>query len=232
MGAICRVLKDAAARIEGAQIDGWASLTAGLHADFPRARMTLSGLEVALFRAAIAERGVTEHLYWGGHTQRIETDITLPVLSHDAQLTQWTERAERSGFTAYKLKVSGKMERDIEAVGLVYGLLKRTSAVFSLRIDCNQAYSRDGFLAFAEALLKARYEIELFEQPLRKDDFEGLAYVTERSPVPIILDESVVGANDAQRVADHGLGHGINVKVAKSGIGESMQILELPGGTA
>ncbi len=227
VGAICRVLKDAAARIEGAQIDGWASLTAGLHADFPRARMTLSGLEVALFRAAIAERGVTEHLYWGGHTQRIETDITLPVLSHDAQLTQWTERAERSGFTAYKLKVSGKMERDIEAVGLVYGLLKRTSAVFSLRIDCNQAYSRDGFLAFAEALLKARYEIELFEQPLRKDDFEGLAYVTERSPVPIILDESVVGANDAQRVADHGLGHGINVKVAKSGIGESMQILEL-----
>jgi L-alanine-DL-glutamate epimerase-like enolase superfamily enzyme len=227
IGAICRVLKEAANRVGGAEVDGWASLVAGLRADFPRARMTLSGLEVALFRAAIAERGVSEHLYWGGRAQRIETDITLPALRDSALLAQWTDRAVRQGFTAYKLKATGRAERDLETVALVYGLLKRTSGAFRLRIDCNQGYTREGFLAFADTLEKSRYEIELFEQPLHKDDFDGLAYIKGRSHAPIILDESVAGVQDAQRAIDHNLGDGINIKIAKSGIGESMRIMEL-----
>lgn len=32
---------------------------------------------------------------------------------------------------------------------------------------------------------------------------------------------------DAQRAIDHNLGDGINIKIAKSGIGESMRIIEL-----
>jgi L-alanine-DL-glutamate epimerase-like enolase superfamily enzyme len=227
VSAICRVLKDAARKIRGAEIDVWASLAAGLRTDFPRARMTLSGLETALFRAAIAERGIGEHLYWGGRAHRIETDITLPALTDGALLARWTARAARMGFTAYKLKVSGKAERDLETVALVYELLKRTCGPFRLRLDGNQAYTREGFLAFVDSLEKSRCEIELFEQPIHKDDYEGLAYIKERSPVPIILDESVTGVQDAQRAVDHNLGDGINIKIAKSGIGESMQILEL-----
>ena len=227
IGAICRVLKEAAGKVVGEEVDGWASLVAGLRAYFPRARMTLSGLDTALFRAALSERGVSEHLYWGGRAQRIETDITLPALRNSAVLAQWTDRAVRQGFTAYKLKATGKVERDLEVVALVYGLLKRTSGSFTMRIDGNQGYTRDAFLAFADALQKSRYEIELFEQPLRKDDFDGLAYIKERSPAPIILDESVTGVQDAQRVVDNNLGDGINVKIAKSGIGESMQIIEM-----
>jgi L-alanine-DL-glutamate epimerase-like enolase superfamily enzyme len=229
IGAIALVLRKARVRLRGADVDDWPSLAADLRAEFPGARMTLSGLEAALFRAAIGQRGTAEHLYWGGRTRTIETDITLPFLPDTAALSGWIDYATRKGFTAYKLKISGDLEADRRIVSFVYGLLGQKGRPFRLRLDGNQGYGRESFLAFMDFIGKGRYEIELFEQPLRKDDFDGLAYIKERSPVPIILDESVVSARDARRAADHGLCHGINVKLAKSGIGGSMEILELAG---
>ena len=135
----------------------------------------------------------------------------------------------RKGFAAYKLKVSGDVERDLKTVGLVQSILKEKAGDYRLRLDGNQGYTPETFLAFVDSLQGRRYAIELFEQPLRKDDFRGLAYIKERSPLPVILDESVAGIRDAQRAVDNNLGHGINIKIAKSGIAESMRILELAG---
>ena len=39
--------------------------------------------------------------------------------------------------------------------------------------------------------------IELVEQPVKAHDLEGLTYVTERSYVPVLADESVFSAEDA-----------------------------------
>ena len=47
------------------------------------------------------------------------------------------------------------------------------------------------------------------------------------APVPIILDETVATADQARRAADEHLGHGINIKIAKSGIRESAEIIEI-----
>ena len=69
IAVIGRVLHQAAERLKGAEIEGWASLVARLRMDFPQARMTLSGLETALFRADMAEKGVVEHIYWGGRAK-------------------------------------------------------------------------------------------------------------------------------------------------------------------
>jgi L-alanine-DL-glutamate epimerase-like enolase superfamily enzyme len=69
--------------------------------------------------------------------------------------------------------------------------------------------------------------IELFEQPLHKDDFSGSRELTPRSPVPVIVDEMVFNSGDCIRVIDENLAHGINIKVAKSGISTSAEILKL-----
>jgi L-alanine-DL-glutamate epimerase-like enolase superfamily enzyme len=74
---------------------------------------------------------------------------------------------------------------------------------------------------------KAGYVIELFEQPLPRDDLRGLRVVKLFSPFPVILDETVMTGKDAQRASDENLGHGINIKIAKSGIAESKAILRV-----
>ena len=56
---------------------------------------------------------------------------------------------------------------------------------------------------------------ELLEQPLAKDDLEGLRALRNRSPLPIIADESCMNASDIPRL--DGAVHGINIKLSKCG---------------
>ncbi len=226
IAVIGRVLDEGRRRLKGAEIGDYEGRLDELRAAFPHAMMTTSGLEVACFRACLASRGVPEHLWWGGKSLRIETDITVPILTDKRALAAWVEGAARKGFTAYKVKVSGNLEQDREMVAFIHRLLSARIAAFRLRLDGNQGYTAETFLAFVDFLQKMRFEIELFEQPLPKGAFKGLAYIKERCPIPIILDETIRTVEDARRAVDHNLCHGINIKIAKSGIGGS---IEAPG---
>jgi L-alanine-DL-glutamate epimerase-like enolase superfamily enzyme len=59
------------------------------------------------------------------------------------------------------------------------------------------------------------YDVEFVEQPLPAHDLEGLRFVRERSPLPIIADESCLVAADVARLV--GVVDGINIKLAKCG---------------
>jgi L-Ala-D/L-Glu epimerase len=56
--------------------------------------------------------------------------------------------------------------------------------------------------------------VELIEQPMNKTDVASNAWISERSPLPIIADESVQRFSDIEKVKDSY--HGINVKLMKS----------------
>jgi L-alanine-DL-glutamate epimerase-like enolase superfamily enzyme len=66
--------------------------------------------------------------------------------------------------------------------------------------------------------------VELLEQPVRKDDLAGMAFVARRSPVPVAADESVATPAQAARVLALGAATAINVKLAKSGISRGLEI--------
>ncbi|OPY59218.1 MAG: L-Ala-D/L-Glu epimerase [Syntrophorhabdaceae bacterium PtaU1.Bin034] len=133
----------------------------------------------------------------------------------------------RKGFNIYKLKVSGNPGHDREAVSSVYAMLSAKRPGFTLRLDGNQGYTDRAFLEFLDYLQKRDYRIELFEQPLRKDDLKGFEVIRKYSHIPIILDETAISLTDARRTIEHGLGDGINIKLAKSGINESARIADL-----
>jgi L-alanine-DL-glutamate epimerase-like enolase superfamily enzyme len=227
---IRRVLSDAAARLKGAHLEERACLIEALREDYPQARMTLSGLDVALFRASLRREGVSEYGWWGRASTRIETDITIPIQPDEAISARWLDSAIQRGFVAYKLKVGGRVEQDKTLLSLVYRMLSARCAGFRLRLDGNQGFSPDSYLDFLKHLERMHYEIELFEQPLRKDDFRGLEAIRGKSPFPVLLDESVASLDDARRVIDNGLGDGINVKIAKSGVGQSLEIAQAARG--
>src|SRR5437763_1028514 len=78
-----------------------------------------------------------------------------------------------------------------------------------LRLDGNQGFQPAGALEFVNRLLAAGVPVELLEQPVDRSDWDGLARVSSRSPVPVIADEAVLTPAEALRVAATGAAHGI-----------------------
>jgi len=194
------------------------------YAEYP---MTISGLEVAIFRASLAYREITEHSYWGSKTRNVQTDITIPLILDKSLIAHWINYAARKRFTIFKLKVSGNIEQDKEMLSFVYDKLRSASADFTLRLDANQGYNKSNFPKIVDYIQRNEFKIEFFEQPLAKGDYLGLQEIKKFSPFPIILDETVVTALDVTRVIEENLAHGVNIKIAKSGILESAAILAI-----
>jgi L-alanine-DL-glutamate epimerase-like enolase superfamily enzyme len=91
-----------------------------------------------------------------------------------------------------------------------------------LRVDANAAWNAKHALRMIELLLD--YDVEFVEQPLPPQDLDGLRFVRERSPLPIIADESCITAGDVAQLA--GIVDGVNLKLAKcGGLREAVKIV-------
>ena len=108
-----------------------------------------------------------------------------------------------------RLKVKVGVEGDRELIKSI-----REVSDLPLTVDANQ-----GWTSAEEALRQIEWlqtqGVIMVEQPLPKHNLEGLRWLTERSPLPIILDESVQGPEDVVRLK--GCCHGINIKLMKCG---------------
>lgn len=118
------------------------------------------------------------------------------------------EKVRRArGYPILKVKVGGPRDRELleavrsEAPGAV------------LRVDANAAWTARE--ALEKIALLADFGVEFVEQPLPPEDRAGLRYVYDRSPLPIVLDESCLVAADIPSLV--GLADGINIKLAKCG---------------
>jgi L-alanine-DL-glutamate epimerase-like enolase superfamily enzyme len=113
---------------------------------------------------------------------------------------------EFDGWPIYKIKLGTP-----DDLAIVRELRRHTSAVF--RIDANTAWTADQTIAFAPEL--KQLGVEFIEQPLQRDDWDGMRRVFRESALPLIADESCLVEEDVPRCA--GIFHGINIKLTKAG---------------
>jgi L-Ala-D/L-Glu epimerase len=198
-----------------------------LREGFPRAVMALSGLEVALFRARLACDGRSEQAYWGGATGRLETDITIPLTADEEALGRWLRYTSRKGFAFFKVKVGGDSGQDRRLLSFVRAHLDRMGRPYCLRLDGNQGFTERSFGRLMGFIEREGLSVELFEQPLPKEDLAGSARLRQMSRIPILLDESVVTVSDLERAIGQGACDGVNIKIAKSGIAGSAGLIDL-----
>jgi L-alanine-DL-glutamate epimerase-like enolase superfamily enzyme len=221
--AIQTVLAEAKLVLLGKSVDDYAVPTAQLRKRYPDFHMTISGLEVAMYRAHLVSQGKPECAFRG----IVQTDITIPFVPQMAVIEPWIRKAIRNKFHTYKVKVSGDIEKDLKFCLAIHNVLTESGLPFTIRLDGNQGFTPKTALELLEKLDKVSMGVELFEQPLKRDDYKGMKILFKKSPVPIIADETVFCAEDCKRVIDDNLAHGVNIKIAKSGISESFQILQL-----
>ena len=140
------------------------------------------------------------------------TDITIGIDT----IEKMVAKMEETPWPIYKVKLGTQ-----EDVSIIRELRKHTDAVF--RIDANAAWKAE------EALEKIKIfkdmNVEFVEQPLAKDDWEGMKFLYEHSPLPLIADESCVSEHDVIKCKDHF--HGINIKLTKcSGITPALRMIK------
>jgi L-Ala-D/L-Glu epimerase len=130
------------------------------------------------------------------------TDYTIGIDTTEKMIAKMQEKP----WPIYKIKVGtdGDLER-------LHDLKQHTDAL--IRVDANSGWTLDE--AMAKIPLFSEAGVELIEQPLHKDDWEGMKKLFATSPLPLIADESCVSENDVEKCAGHF--HGINIKLTKCG---------------
>lgn len=145
------------------------------------------------------------HELWGlDITKSPITDFTIGIDTIEKMVAKMQEKP----WPVYKIKVG--VAGDIE---MVTALRKHTDAVF--RVDANAGWTLEQALEKIPVLKELG--VEFVEQPLAKDNWEGMKVLYEKSPLPLIADESCVSEHDVEKCHLHF--HGINIKLTKcSGI--------------
>jgi muconate cycloisomerase len=86
----------------------------------------------------------------------------------------------------------------------------------TLRVDANMGW-RSAAEALASIARLAPYELELVEQPLAREDLDGMRELRERSSVLVMADESVWTPRDALECVRRGAADVLNVYVSEAG---------------
>jgi L-alanine-DL-glutamate epimerase-like enolase superfamily enzyme len=116
------------------------------------------------------------------------------------------------GVNVVKLKVGRSLAEDLQNLRILRTVLGPKA---DLRVDANCAWQPDEAVQAIQAM--QRYRIQVVEQPVGKDDFDGLKRVSDAVEVPVMADESLCTVEDARRLADGRMVDMFNIRVSKCG---------------
>lgn len=116
-------------------------------------------------------------LVWMGDFDEMKTQIDA-ILEKDV--------------SCLKLKIGGiDFEREIELLTHIRKF--RNERTLTLRLDANGAFSAENALDKLKRL--SSFQIHSIEQPIKPNQIEELASIIKDSPIPIALDEELIGKN-------------------------------------
>jgi L-Ala-D/L-Glu epimerase len=113
-------------------------------------------------------------------------------------------RKIKEGENCHIIKVKLGRDNDKELINTI-----RSESDKPLYVDANQGWT-DRQQGLDMVLWLHEQGVVLIEQPMAKDDPDSNAWITERSPVAIVGDESVQRFADVEKAK--GVYHGINMK--------------------
>lgn len=174
--------------------------------------MSKSLVETALYDLKAKSQNVPVSRILG---QTIDRPIPLigwvGIGSKDKRL-QETRSWLDAGYKCIKYKIS----RDLDDFpDLIYEARKQFGYGFRIRIDANQGLTEN----LANNLIGRieKFEISLLEQPIEREDIQGMASITKKSGIPIMADESAFSFNAVKNLIRAGACNIVKIKVMRSG---------------
>lgn len=175
-----------------------------------------AGFDIALHDLICKMKGQTLAEFYGIERTEPLSSFTIGIDTPELMVKKVYE-AQELGFKVLKIKLGSDQDEEI---------MKRMMAVWKgpFSIDANQGWKKkERSLDFIHQLKEQG--ASFIEQPFAKEDLHSSTWLTERSPLPIIADESVKRFADLEQAKN--CFHGINVKLMKStGLREAFKMIK------
>ncbi len=210
------------ALLQGKDVRHWRVLAHLLHSMYYSQATVCAGIEMALLDALTRSYGMPLYAFFGGASTQVETDMSIPLVSPEHAKILARQIVGRD-ITSIKVKVGGDLYDDVERVEAI----REAAPGFGLTLDANQGYTPGEALLCLEALDDRDIRPLMLEQPVHKDDYEGLRYISQHTTVPIFADESASSPAAVARLIKMNAIAGVNIKLMKAGLVAAMDIAAL-----
>jgi L-alanine-DL-glutamate epimerase-like enolase superfamily enzyme len=194
---------------------GHGAVTIEIHKLAENNNATKAGLDIALhdLYAKSQNKKVWEYLNYEKPIAKT-TSVTISI----GDLNLIPQKIEEiKDFNIFKVKLGSENDKEIIET------IRRYSDK-PLVVDANQGW-KDKHFALEMINWLSDKNVLFVEQPMPKENLDDMAWVTERSSLPTIADESVKVLSDAERVV--GVFSGINLKLMKcTGLHEAKKIID------
>lgn len=158
----------------------------------------LFGLETALYEVRRKKEEGRDVLF-DTPFSRGEVGIPINGLVWMGTFDEMRERIEQKleqGFRCVKLKIGAiDFDAELELIKQIRGRFSRHEV--ELRVDANGAFRFDEALYKLELL--SQYALHSIEQPIKAGQWANMAELCRESPLPIALDEELIGVNDPEQ---------------------------------
>ncbi|HAE38343.1 MAG TPA: dipeptide epimerase [Candidatus Riflebacteria bacterium] len=172
-----------------------------------------AAVEMAIFDLFGRLYNIPVYRLLGGYRNKVETDLTISVNSPE-EMAEDSKIAVARGFKILKLKVGLQPELDIARIRAVRDAV---GGGVKLRLDANQGWTAREAIKIMRVIEAERFYIDLLEQPVEAHDIAGLKQVTDSIDTPVLADEAVFSAVDAEKIIAMRAADYINIKLMKTG---------------
>ena len=194
-------------KLIGTEITDWPDVSRAVQREFVNflgtqgmAAFVLSALDMAMWDLAMKAAGISLQSARNRPDRPAAAYLSLDLWPNvdPAECRRLAEGFVKRGFRGVKMWISAQdLDRERARVSAVRDALGPERA---LHIDANQVLSPRQALDFAERV--ADLKPEWLEDPVSKDDLDGLRWLAERSPVPIATGENAYGVAGLKQIID------------------------------
>lgn len=139
----------------------------------------------------------------GEHQGWTNGDVSFTInglvwMGSEEEMTKRVEEKIAQGFGCVKLKIGGiDFDRELAILKSVRESFSKNT--IEIRLDANGAFTPENALKRLDQL--ARFDIHSIEQPIRQHQWTQMRTVCAESPIPIALDEELIGINNGDAKA-------------------------------
>ncbi|NKB19054.1 MAG: hypothetical protein GKS01_00780 [Alphaproteobacteria bacterium] len=171
-----------------------------------------AAIDNALFDLVAKSMKVPLHSLFGGAIRTEFPVLRILAIKQPKEMAEQAQKLFDEGYRYFKIKVHGEIDLDIARVAAIR---EQVGDEANLTVDANQAYTPEDAITAITGMAKSR--IDLVEQPVAIDDFDGLKRVTDSVRVTIEADESARSIEDVYELVSNRSVDAISLKVPKLG---------------
>jgi L-Ala-D/L-Glu epimerase len=183
-----------------------------LNAVLPGNREAVAAVDIALYDLQAKAVGLPVYALLGGLVREEIPVARIVSLKEPAQMAVNALTFVEQGYVHLKIKLNGDPAKDIHRVKEIR---KVVGEAVHLTVDANQSYSAKGAIDTLKRM--DEYGVELCEQPVRADDWQGLAAVTRSVDCLVEAHESAFHLGDIFRLVKENVADCINITPQRLG---------------